>query len=338
MINIGILGGGSWATAMASLIGEKEPVIMYMRNEKDSEFFNENHENRKYLKGNKLSENVYASSDIKEVVENKEIIINAIPTQSSRDVLNQCREYVSRETIIMNISKGIEVNTKERISQIVEDILPNNTYAILSGPSHAEEVITKNETSIVIASKDENTRKMIQERLSRSYFRIYTNDDVIGVELGGALKNVLALGIGVANGLGVGDNGVAALITRGMYEMSKFTLAMGGRFTSVYGLAGLGDLIVTGTSKLSRNRKAGELLGKGYTLEEIQKEVGMAIEGIKTCEAVYEISKDKDIDMPISTEIYKMINEGQDPKESINKLMNRQMKDEFNIQLNKERI
>ena len=338
MIKIGILGGGSWGTAFASVVADREEVILYIRDKDEVDFLNKNNRNRDYLSDNKLSKNICASTSIEEVCKDKEIIINAIPTQATREVLYKAKEYISEDTIILNLSKGIEVSTMDRISEIVKDVLPNNPYVALSGPSHAEEVIKRLETSVVISSSNEELNKKLQERFNREYFRIYTNQDLIGVEFGGALKNVLAFGIGVARGLGVGDNAVAALITRGMYEMSKFVISLGGKYTTIYGLAGLGDLIVTATSKYSRNSFAGILFGKGYNLEEVEKEIGMAIEGIKTCEAVYEISKKLDIEMPISEEIYKMIYMNQDPNESVKKLMNREIKNEFNIDLQKNDV
>lgn len=329
MRKIVILGGGSWATAFAHLISEKNDVLMYVRNEENSKSINEKHTNSKYLREVTLKDNVKASSSLSACLKDADLVINAIPTQNTRSVFLQAKEYMPKDAVILNLSKGIELKSFERISEITKAIFPDNIFAVLSGPSHAEEVVLKKETAVVIASDDEKIRLGLQELLMRDYFRIYTNDDVIGVELGGALKNVLAIGLGVVDGLDMGDNPKAALITRGMYEMAKFAIALGGQFKTLYGLAGLGDLIVTSTSKHSRNRAAGELLAKGYSLDEVKTKVGMVIEGIDTCIAVHDMCQKLDVEMPISDEIYNLINKGHSAQISAGILMNRERKDEF---------
>lgn len=329
-MQISILGGGSWGTAMAQNISRKHDVLMYIRNNDNCHDININHENKRYLPGVKLRENIFASNDIEEVL-NNEIVINAIPTQNIRSMLEENASKFNPKSIIVNLSKGIEKTTSKRISEIFKEFLPNNKYACLSGPSHAEEVILDIPTSIVISSDDEDLAKYLQGELSSDSLRIYTNKDLVGVEYGGAVKNVLALSIGMLDGLGIGDNPKAALMTRGIHEMTRFCIEMGGDRNTLYGLAGLGDLIVTAMSRHSRNRKAGELIGKGYTVKQLADEINMVVEGVPTCKALYNISKDKNIYMPITDVIYKILYENLSIKDATAELMTKADKDEFDF-------
>lgn len=329
-MKIGILGGGSWGTAMAYSLSRKHDIIIYIRNEEDANFLNEKHENKKYLKGKKLPENIRASADILEVL-NQPIVINAIPTQQIRSVLEKNARDFKEDTIIVNLSKGLENKTYKRISEIFKEFLPANRFVALSGPSHAEEVILDMPTSLVASSLDENAARTIQKEFMSDSLRIYTNDDLIGVELGSAVKNVLALGIGIIDGLGYGDNPKAALMTRGIHEMVRFSVAMGGKRNTLYGLTGLGDLIVTATSRHSRNRLAGELIGKGHTLEDLSGEINMVVEGITTAKALYEMSEKEEIYMPITKEINALVYEGQDISTAADNLMNKAEKEEFDF-------
>lgn len=329
-MKISILGGGSWGTAMAKALSSHHDILMYIRKEEYAQQINENHENSRYLKGYKLPDNIKATTDIKEALENK-IIINAIPTQNIRSMLESNSKDFSEDSIIVNLSKGIEKGTNKRISEIFHEYLPNNKYAALSGPSHAEEVIEDMPTSIVISADDEELAKDLQKIFSNNNLRIYTNTDLVGVEYGGAVKNVIALGIGMVDGKGYGDNPKAAIMTRGIHEMVRFCIEMGGDRNTLYGLAGLGDLIVTATSRHSRNRRAGELIGNGCTVDQLENEINMVVEGISTAKALHDISEEKNIYMPITSTIYKILYENLEIKDAIKQLMNNAEKEEFDF-------
>lgn len=329
-MEISILGGGSWATAMAHSLSYKHDVLLYVRNKENCDNINLYHENKRYLKGYKLKENIRASQDIDKVLKNK-IIVNAIPTQNIRGMLTDFKNLFTKDHIIVNLSKGIEKSTGKRISQIFEEFVPFCEYACLSGPSHAEEVIDDKYTSVVISSMNEDLAKNLQTIFSSNYLRIYTNTDLVGVEFGGAVKNVLALGIGMLDGLNMGDNPKAALMTRGIHEMARFCLAMGGQRNTLYGLAGLGDLIVTAISRHSRNRNAGELIGKGHSIDDLEKEINMVVEGIPTALALYEISEKKGIYMPITKMIYQILYKDLGLYQAADKLMNNADKEEFDF-------
>lgn len=328
-MTISILGAGSWATAIAHVLSTKHDVLLYARNMDDVESINQNHVNRKYLSEFKLAENIRATNNLECIFANK-YIVNAIPTQSSRSVLEKIKQYVSEDHIFINLSKGLELKTHFRLSEIFYDILGNDiTYAVLSGPTHAEEVILEMPTAIVCACEDEKVAKEIQEIFNTDFFRVYSSTDVIGVELGGAIKNTLALGIGIVSGLGYGDNTKAAIMTRGIHEMSRFTESFGAHQQTINGLAGIGDLIVTATSMHSRNNRAGILLGNGLSIEEVTNEINMVVEGIPTTRAIYELAREKNIELPITREIYEILYENKSADESIIELMGRNLKSEF---------
>lgn len=328
MIRIGILGGGSWGTALAQILAEKQEVLLFVKNEEVEREVNENHTNSEYTGDIELHENLRASCRIEDFSE-MEVLVNAIPTQATRTVLNLLKPHLKTKPLIINAAKGIEMKTHNRLSQVVGDVLPQCEYAVLSGPSHAEEVIIQMPTAIVAAAEKEETRCFVQDLFMRNYFRVYTNEDIIGVEIGGSVKNILALGMGIVDGLGFGDNTKAALMTRGMHEMARFGKSLGGSNKTLYGLAGMGDLVVTATSRHSRNRNAGEWIGKGYTKEEAEEIVRMTVEGIATCEAVTEIAREKGIEMPITYEIYDILFKGKDARDTVGNLMLRERKEEF---------
>lgn len=328
-MEISILGAGSWATAIAYVLSTKHDVLLYARNIDDVDGINNTHENKKYLKGFTLPKNIKATNNIKDLFKNK-YIINAIPTQNTRSVLLSIKDLIKFDNIFINLSKGLELDTYFRLSEIFYDVLgPDIKYAILSGPTHAEEVIKKMPTAIVCACQNESIAKDIQEIFNTDFFRVYTSTDVIGVELGGAIKNTLAFGIGIITGLGFGDNTKAAIMTRGIHEMSKFTESFGASPQTINGLAGVGDLIVTATSMHSRNNRAGILFGKGYSQKDVIKEINMVVEGIPTTKAIYELSKNKGIELPITSEIYEILYKNKSANESISSLMGRNLKSEF---------
>lgn len=327
-MTISILGAGTWSTAIADLLAEKEDVLIYARDQRLADSINNDHINSKYFPENKLNENIKATSNLKKIFENK-YIVNGIPTQQIRNVLNESKDYLKDDHVIINLSKGLELKSHKRISEIFKEFNENMSYVILSGPSHAEEVILKMPTTVVSASSDIKLAEEVQQIFGRDYFRVYSSTDVIGAELGGAIKNILAFGIGMATGLGYGDNAKAALIIRGIHEMSKFAMAFGAEFKTINGLCGIGDLIVTATSEHSRNNRAGRLVGEGYTIDQVSEKINMVVEGIPTTKSVYELAKYKNIEIPITNEIYNVLFNNKDCSESVNDLMMRDIKSEF---------
>lgn len=326
---ITVLGGGSFGTSIAVLLdGKGHEVTLWMRNKDDCELLRNQRKN-KYLKDLLVSESIIVENDISKSIKDSEIIVLAIPTHGIRENLEKVEENIKNNQVIVNLAKGIENETLMRVSEIVKEILPENKYAVLSGPSHAEEVALKKPTAVIVASEDKEVSKLIQDVFMTENFRVYTNSDVIGVELGGSIKNVIALGAGILDGLELGDNSKAGLMNRGIFEIARLGEAMGGKISTFFGLSGMGDLIVTCTSLHSRNRRAGILLGKGYTTDDAIKEVGMVVEGIKTTKSAYELSKKYNVSMPITEEAYKVIYEDKDPKESVDKLMRRGKKHEM---------
>ncbi|NLW39748.1 MAG: NAD(P)H-dependent glycerol-3-phosphate dehydrogenase [Tissierellia bacterium] len=330
MKNIGVLGGGSWGTALAILLSNNNHrVDIWVRDKKQKEEMENTRENKRYLPGITIPENINITDDISEAIHNKELLVLSIPSHGIRNILNDSKRYFGSGQIIVNVAKGIENDTLLRISQIVSDILPGNPYAVLSGPSHAEEVARKIPTTVVSASEKRQVAEYVQDIFMSPFFRVYTSPDVIGVELGGSLKNVIALGAGISDGLGYGDNTKAALMTRGIIEIARLGEKMGANSATFSGLAGIGDLIVTCTSMHSRNRRAGILIGQGKSLVEAIKSVGMVVEGIKTAKSAYELASKHQVVMPITKEIYEVLYEGKDVKNSVINLMLRDKKHEM---------
>lgn len=338
MTKVAVLGGGSWGTAMALLLAKKgHSVEMWLRNEEQVEDIKRDRENKKYLPGPIFPENLTVSSDIEKTILGKDIIVLATSSHGIRGVLNASKSIIKKDQIITNLSKGIENDSLMTISQVVEEILPDNKFVALSGPTHAEEVAVDIPTTIVSASRDKEAAEYIQDVFMTDIFRVYTNPDVIGVELGGALKNVIALAAGISDGLNYGDNTKAALMTRGVFEMTRLGEKMGAHITTFSGLAGIGDLIVTCTSMHSRNRRAGILIGQGASMEEAVEEIGMVVEGIRTCKSTYNLAKKYGVEMPISQELYRVLYEGSPVRDAVPNLMGRDRKFEMkDIVSNKE--
>ena len=280
---IAVLGGGSWGTALAILLANKGfETDIWVRNEKQAEDMKTIRINKKYLPNVKFPDKLNVNTNLEETLYKKSIVLSAIPTHGIRETLENARPFIKDNQIIINVAKGIENNSLMRVSEIVNIMLPNNKYAILSGPSHAEEVAINMPTTVVSASSEKEVAEQVQDLFTTPSFRVYTNPDVIGVELGGALKNIIALGAGICDGLKYGDNTKAALMTRGIIEMERLGAKLGANPNTFTGLSGIGDLIVTCTSVHSRNRKCGILLGEGLSLDEAIKNVGMVVEGVKT--------------------------------------------------------
>ena len=329
-MKITLCGGGSWGTAIARLLSNKgHDVNFYIRNKSVIYDIKKNKENSKYLPGAKFENEINLTNNLLSVLKDIDIIVLAVPTTSSREILEEIKNYLGENVIIVNLSKGFEVDTLKRISEISKEILPRNPFVALSGPSHAEEVGKDIPTTVVASSENLDASKIIQREFSTPIFRIYTNSDLIGVEIGGALKNIIALAAGMNDGLNYGDNSKAALMTRGVYEMSKLGITLGANPHTFNGLSGIGDLIVTCTSMHSRNRRAGILIGKGMSMQDACKEVGQVVEGVKTVESTYKLSKIYNIEMPITKVLYEILYKNYDPRKAVYELMTRKNKDEI---------
>ena len=323
-----VIGGGSWGTAIAcSIASNQHDVALWTLDEKSAKQMSELRENVEFLPGTILPDNVEVYSDLKKALENTDIIILVVPSHAVRSVAKQISEFVKNKPVV-NLAKGLEQGTLLRMSQVIKEELPECDVAVLSGPSHAEEVALGMPTTNIIAGTNDELIKTIQKALMTPAFRLYTSKDVIGVELGGSLKNVIALCAGVCDGIGFGDNTKAALMTRGIAEISRLGVAMGADWKTFGGLSGIGDLIVTCTSMHSRNRRAGILIGQGKTVKEALDEVKMVVEGVKTADAAYNLALKYNVDMPICSEAYKVLFEGKSAKDAVYDLMLREEKAE----------
>lgn len=327
MKNIAIIGSGSWGVALAvhlAKVGNNVKIWSFMEEERD---IINNEKRCKFLPGLVLPENISCSTDFEEVIKDSEFILHVTPSKFTRSTFKQYKQFVGDKPIII-CGKGFEKETLETLDEVILEEMPNAKVGVLSGPSHAEEVSAGVPTALVIASKHQTILKKVQETFCSEEMRIYTSNDVKGVELGGALKNIIAFCAGVAAGIGLGDNSFAALITRGLKEITRLGLELGGKEETFYGLSGLGDLIVTCLSEHSRNRKAGFLIGQGKSLEDTKKEVGMVIESIDNIDVAYELGKLHNIEMPIVETVYKVLYENLDSKEAAKNLMTRALKGE----------
>ncbi|WBW99638.1 NAD(P)H-dependent glycerol-3-phosphate dehydrogenase [Oceanirhabdus sp. W0125-5] len=330
MKKIAFIGGGSFGTALSMVLGDKGyEITVYDRKEEVVEEINKSSKNSLYLKDCVLPENVKATLKIEEALKGAEMVVIAVPSHAVRDVCKMMSKHIPSNTIITSVAKGIEQGTLKRMSQIIEEEIPQCIPVILSGPSHAEEVALKMPTTLVAASKNREAALTVQDEFMTPNLRVYTNDDIIGVEVGGAVKNIIAFSAGVLDGIGYGDNAKAALMTRGMSEIVRAGEKLGGKQETFYGLTGMGDLIVTCTSMHSRNRRAGILLAKGYSEKEACKEIGMVVEGIKACRAFHELSEKMNVSMPITNCLYRVLQGELKPEEATKELMTREKKSEF---------
>ncbi|EDP69101.1 NAD(P)H-dependent glycerol-3-phosphate dehydrogenase [Carnobacterium sp. AT7] len=329
---VAVLGAGSWGTALAMVLEENgNDVHLWSHKAKQADEINLKHTNKLYLPAVVLAENIKATSHIEEAIKDADIIVFVIPTKAIRDVASKVAPLLTKPTIIVHASKGLEQESHKRISEILEEEIPESkrqAVVALSGPSHAEEVAVKDLTTITAASTNEEATKVVQDLFMTDYFRVYTNDDIIGVELGAALKNIIAVGAGALQGLGYGDNAKAALMTRGLAEISRLGVAFGADPMTFLGLSGVGDLIVTCTSVHSRNWRAGHMLGKGNSLKEVLESMGMVVEGIATTKAAYELAQQKGIEMPITAAIYEVLYNEANVEDIIVSLMKRDGKSE----------
>ena len=325
--NIAVIGAGSWGTAIAILLSSKGyNVRLWDVDSKRAEKLIAERENKQYLPNIKFPDTLHPIIEIEEVLAGAELAIFAAPAQQFRVALDNALPHIEKDTKIVNLAKGLEQHTLLRMSEIAYQKVPQENYAVLSGPSHAEEVGLQKPTTVVVASKSKETAEYVQDVFFAENFRVYTSQDVIGVELGGALKNIIALGAGISDGMDFGDNAKAALMTRGIAEISRLGVAMGADIHTFSGLSGVGDLIVTCTSMHSRNRRCGIAIGEGKGVQEAVDSVGMVVEGMYTAEAAYELAKKYDVEMPIVEGIYEIISNNASPKEIVKQLMLRDKK------------
>jgi len=332
-LKIGVVGAGSWGTALANLLGLKGfKIDLWVFEKEVKEQIESSRENKVFLPGVSLSMNIFPSNDLAGVVNGKELLLVVVPSHVMRETGERIQGDISPETIIVSASKGIENKTHLTMSGVLRQILhdtPEDFFAVLSGPSFAREVAEKIPTVVAAASKDQTVAGFVQNVFATPYFRVYTNNDMIGVELGGAVKNVIAIASGVIEGLGLGLNARAALITRGLTEMRRLGLKLGANPRTFAGIAGVGDLVLTCTGVVSRNYTVGEKIGEGMKLNEILSEMRMVAEGVKTAKSVYNLSRKLGVEMPICHEIYRILYEDLSPKKAVHRLMNRALKHEL---------
>ena len=332
MTKITVFGTGSFGTALANVLAENgHLVLMWGKNENTVDEINQSHQNKRYLKDVTLNETIKATSQLEQAVNFSDIFLIALPTKAIRNVVTEIDQHIKTKKTFIHVAKGIENETFKRVSEMIEDSVSKNHkngVGVLSGPSHAEEVVIKQPTTVAASSKDEHISKLIQDLFMNDYLRVYTNNDLIGVELGGALKNIIAVASGIVAGMGYGDNAKAALMTRGLAEISRLGEKLGADPMTFLGLGGIGDLIVTCTSTHSRNYTLGYKLGKGKTTEEALNEMNMVVEGIYTTNSVYHLAKSQNVDMPITNALYKVLFEDRPVKDSVKDLMGRDKKAE----------
>ncbi|MDO0983324.1 NAD(P)H-dependent glycerol-3-phosphate dehydrogenase [Staphylococcus hominis] len=332
MTKITVFGTGSFGTALANVLAENgHSVLMWGKNENTVDEINQSHQNKRYLKDVTLNETIKATSQLEQAVNFSDIFLIALPTKAIRNVVTEIDQHIKTKKMFIHVAKGIENETFKRVSEMIEDSVSKNHkngVGVLSGPSHAEEVVIKQPTTVAASSKDEHISKLIQDLFMNDYLRVYTNNDLIGVELGGALKNIIAVASGIVAGMGYGDNAKAALMTRGLAEISRLGEKLGADPMTFLGLGGIGDLIVTCTSTHSRNYTLGYKLGKGKTTEEALNEMNMVVEGIYTTNSVYHLAKSQNVDMPITNALYKVLFEDKPVKDSVKDLMGRDKKAE----------
>jgi glycerol-3-phosphate dehydrogenase (NAD(P)+) len=320
-LKAGLLGGGSWGTTVAALIAKNAPITMWARDPATVEEINSQHTNRKYLPDAVLPGLVRATASIGEAVSGMDVVVMAIPSQSFRAVLEEIKPFIRPWVPVVSLSKGIELSTGKRMSELINEVLPGHPAGVLTGPNLAREIMSGYAAASVIAMEDVIIVRELQKLFHSGLFRVYTNHDVIGCELGGVLKNIIAIAAGMGDGQGAGENTRSAVITRGLAEITRLGVAMGGEPQTFAGLAGTGDLIATCTSAQSRNRSVGYELGKGRTIKEITDEMFMVAEGVKSAPAVIALAEKYDVDMPIAREVFEVIQGRSTPEEAFRGLI-----------------
>ena len=328
MSKVTVIGSGSWGVALATYLAKQGNEVKIWSFSEDEKNAINNERKCIFLPKIELPENIYCTTSYEEALEGTEFVLHVTPSKFVRNTIKGYKDYLRKDQIILMCSKGFEAGTNLALDDVIEEELPGQKYGILAGPSHAEEVSIDIPTALVIASYDEEVRNKVADLFKSSVLRIYTSKDVKGVELGGALKNIIAFCAGISVGLNLGDNTFAALATRGLVEIARLGIKMGGEEKTFYGLTGLGDLIVTCSSEHSRNRRAGKMIGQGHTIEEARKEIGMTIESIDNIEVAYALAKKYDVEMPIVNAVYDVLYNDLNPKEAVEILMTRSLKEE----------
>ncbi|TPE70565.1 NAD(P)H-dependent glycerol-3-phosphate dehydrogenase [Halalkalibacterium halodurans] len=332
MKNVAVIGAGSWGTALSLVLADNgHHVTLVARREEIAQEINERHTNETYLPSIEIPSSIVATCSMEEIID-VEIIVLVVPTKAIRQAVRSLNDVLKQPVTIVHASKGIEPGSHLRISEMIEEELEPTLLkevVVLSGPSHAEEVSLRQPTTVTVSSKSLSTTKQIQDLFMNQQFRVYTNEDLIGVEIGGALKNIIALACGLTNGLGYGDNTKAAIMTRGLAEIGRLGVKLGASPLTFAGLSGLGDLIVTCTSIHSRNWRAGQMLGKGKSPAEVEESMGMVVEGIRTTQAAHELAQKLQIEMPITSALYSVLFEGKKPEHAADELMGRVKKHEM---------
>ena len=333
MSRIAIIGAGAWGTALAIVVGRKgrHEVRLWVYEQEVRESISSQHTNKTFLPGHRIPESVQATGSFSEALADREIIISAVPSQHCREIFDAMNPHLNSRMLLVSATKGLEQSTLLRMTQVIEGVVGKKCrVGALSGPTFAAEVARGDPTAITIASRDSDLMATAQRELGDAGFRVYTNEDVVGVELGGALKNIIAIAAGICDGIGLGHNSVAALITRGLTEITRLVMACGGRQETMAGLAGLGDLVLTCTGGLSRNRAVGVELGKGHKMPEILAGMhGMVAEGIFTTEAAVQLARAHGVEMPITEQMHAILKQGKSPRDAIQELMTRSSKSEL---------
>ncbi len=332
MAKIAVLGAGSWGTALSIVLADNgHDVHLWTHRSKQAEAINTTHKNEKYLQI-MIPEKISATAELEQAVADAEAIVIVVPTKAIREVCKKLKMFVKKPVTLIHASKGIEPESLKRVSQMISEEIPDYHYkdiVVLSGPSHAEEVAERQPTTVTVSSINIECAEKAQDLFINESFRVYTSPDLVGIELGGALKNIIALGAGISDGLGYGDNAKAALITRGLAEMARLGTSLGANPLSFLGLPGVGDLIVTCTSVHSRNWRAGNMLGKGRKLDEVLDQMGMVVEGVRTAKAAYQFAEKQQVEMPITAGIHQILFEDKHPKEVVEQLMTRTKREEM---------
>jgi glycerol-3-phosphate dehydrogenase (NAD(P)+) len=321
---VSVIGGGSWGTTVASLAARNAPTLLWTRRPEVADEVERDHTNSAYLPGERLDESLNATADLGQAAESADVLVMAVPSHGFRDVLEQAAPHVRPWVPIVSLTKGLEQGTDKRMTEVIGDVLPGHPAGVLAGPNLAKEIIQGYAAAAVIAMAEERVVTSLQRVFSRTVFRVYSSTDVTGVEIAGALKNVFAIAAGMSAGLGTGDNTRALVIARALAEMTRLGVAMGGDRHTFAGLAGMGDLLATCISPLSRNRYVGEELAKGRTLEDIIDEMNMVAEGVKSSRAVMALAERHGVEMPIAAEVYAVVNEGRTPQEAFRGLLRTQ--------------
>jgi glycerol-3-phosphate dehydrogenase (NAD(P)+) len=319
--SVAVLGGGSWGTTVASMVARSNPTTLWARSQQTVDEINHQHTNTKYLPLANLSPKLVASTDLAATVAAASVLIVAVPSHGFRDILQEVSQHIQSWVPVISLTKGLEKGTNKRMTEIIAEVLPGHPYGVLSGPNLAAEIMAGQAAATVLAMDDDVVLRELQSVISNAVFRVYVNHDVVGCELGGVLKNIIAIAVGIGDGLGAGDNTRAALITRGLSEVTRLGVALGGRPETFAGLAGMGDMIATCTSSKSRNRSVGFALGQGKDIQTIIDDMVMVAEGVKSVGAVLELARHCDVAMPITQFVYSVVVEGGSAKEAFRNIM-----------------